>query len=28
LGLVLITLIILVNALAWGVRRFGEARAG
>jgi tungstate transport system permease protein len=28
LGLVLITLIILVNALAWGVRRFGEVRAG
>lgn len=28
LGLVLITLIILVNAAAWGVRRIGEARAG
>jgi tungstate transport system permease protein len=28
LGLVLIALIILVNALAWGVRRFGELRAG
>jgi tungstate transport system permease protein len=28
LGLVLITLIIMINALAWGVRRFGEARAG
>jgi len=28
LGLVLIALIILVNALAWGVRRFGEVSAG
>lgn len=28
LGLVLITLIIFVNAAAWGVRRIGEARAG
>jgi tungstate transport system permease protein len=28
LGLVLITLIIMINALAWGVRRFGEVRAG
>jgi tungstate transport system permease protein len=28
LGLVLITLIIVINALAWGVRRFGEIRAG
>ena len=28
LGLVLITLIIVVNALAWGVRRVGELRAG
>ena len=28
LGLVLITLIILVNAAAWSVRRFGELRAG
>jgi tungstate transport system permease protein len=28
LGLVLIALIILVNAVAWGVRRFGELRAG
>jgi tungstate transport system permease protein len=28
LGLVLITLIILVNATAWGVRRAGEIRAG
>jgi tungstate transport system permease protein len=28
LGFVLITLIIGVNALAWGVRRFGELRAG
>src|SRR6516162_7278777 len=28
LGVVLITLIILVNALAWGVRRFGEVRTG
>jgi tungstate transport system permease protein len=28
LGIVLIALIILVNALAWGVRRFGELRAG
>jgi tungstate transport system permease protein len=28
LGLVLITLIIAVNALAWGARRIGEARAG
>jgi tungstate transport system permease protein len=28
LGLVLITLIIVINALAWGVRRFGEVRAG
>jgi tungstate transport system permease protein len=28
LGVVLIALIILVNALAWGVRRFGELRAG
>jgi tungstate transport system permease protein len=27
-GLVLITLIIVINALAWGVRRFGEVRAG
>ena len=28
LGIVLIGLIIVVNALAWGVRRFGELRAG
>jgi tungstate transport system permease protein len=28
LGLVLISLIIAVNALAWGVRRLGELRAG
>ena len=28
LGLVLITLIIAVNALAWGARRLGEIRAG
>jgi tungstate transport system permease protein len=28
LGLVLIMLIIGVNALAWGARRFGEMRAG
>ena len=28
LGFVLITLIIMVNALAWGVRRFGEVRVG
>ena len=28
LGVVLIALIIVVNALAWGVRRFGELRAG
>ncbi len=28
LGLVLITLIIAVNALAWGARRVGEVRAG
>lgn len=28
LGMVLITLIIVVNALAWGARRLGEARAG
>ena len=28
LGLVLITLIIVVNALAWGARRIGEIRAG
>jgi len=28
LGLVLITLIVLVNATAWGVRRAGEIRAG
>ena len=28
LGLVLITLIVLVNALAWGARRIGELRAG
>ncbi len=28
LGLVLITLIVTVNAAAWGLRRFGEARAG
>jgi tungstate transport system permease protein len=28
LGVVLIGLIIAVNALAWGVRRFGELRAG
>ncbi|MBV9236822.1 MAG: ABC transporter permease [Xanthobacteraceae bacterium] len=28
LGLVLIALIIMVNAMAWGVRRFGELRAG
>ena len=28
LGLVLITLIIAVNALAWGARRIGEVRAG
>jgi tungstate transport system permease protein len=28
LGFVLITLVIGVNAVAWGVRRFGEARAG
>ncbi len=28
LGLLLIGIVIAVNALAWGVRRFGEARAG
>ena len=28
LGMVLITLIILVNAAAWSVRRLGELRAG
>jgi tungstate transport system permease protein len=28
LGLVLITLVIGVNAVAWGVRRYGELRAG
>jgi tungstate transport system permease protein len=28
LGLVLITLIVLVNAAAWSVRRFGELKAG
>jgi tungstate transport system permease protein len=28
LGLVLIAIVIAVNALAWGVRRFGEVRAG
>jgi tungstate transport system permease protein len=28
LGVVLIALIVLINALAWGVRRFGEARLG
>ena len=28
LGLVLIALIIVVNAFAWGVRRVGELRAG
>lgn len=28
LGMVLITLVIGVNAVAWGVRRFGELRAG
>ena len=28
LGLILITLIIAVNALAWGARRIGEIRAG
>jgi tungstate transport system permease protein len=28
LGVVLITLVILVNAFAWGVRRYGELRAG
>ena len=28
LGMVLITLIIAVNALAWGARRLGEIRAG
>ena len=28
LGIVLITLIIMVNALAWGARRLGEVRAG
>ena len=28
LGMVLITLIIVVNALAWGARRLGEIRAG
>jgi tungstate transport system permease protein len=28
LGVVLITLIIVVNALAWGARRLGEMRAG
>ena len=28
LGLILITLIIVVNALAWGARRIGELRAG
>jgi tungstate transport system permease protein len=28
LGMVLITLIIAVNALAWGARRLGEVRAG
>jgi tungstate transport system permease protein len=28
LGMVLITLIIIINALAWGARRLGEARTG
>lgn len=28
LGLILITLVIGVNAIVWGVRRYGEARAG
>jgi tungstate transport system permease protein len=28
LGIVLITLVIAVNAVAWGVRRYGEVRAG
>jgi len=28
LGLVLITVIIAINALAWGARRIGELRAG
>ena len=28
LGMVLISLIIMVNALAWGARRLGEIRAG
>jgi tungstate transport system permease protein len=28
LGIFLISLIIAVNAAAWGVRRFGELRAG
>ena len=28
LGLILITLVIGVNAVAWGVRRYGEVRAG
>jgi tungstate transport system permease protein len=28
LGLVLITLVIAVNGVAWGVRRYGEVRAG
>jgi tungstate transport system permease protein len=28
LGMVLISIVIAVNALAWGVRRFGELRAG
>jgi tungstate transport system permease protein len=28
LGVVLITIILTINALAWGVRRVGELRAG
>lgn len=28
LGVVLITIVISINAMAWGVRRFGELRAG
>lgn len=28
LGLVLIAVVMIINALAWGVRRFGEVRAG
>ncbi|MBL8586148.1 MAG: ABC transporter permease, partial [Bradyrhizobiaceae bacterium] len=28
LGIVLIALIVVVNAAAWGIRRAGEARAG